>query len=80
MMNDFGRNINDLLDDKKFRNKRLKNKKLSPRGKYENSKILQTSIYIIVFTTIYNINSNFPFAVDAGIKHHKGKRNCPFGN
>ena len=36
MMKDFGRNINDLLDDKKFRNKRLK--KLSSRGnKNENS-------------------------------------------
>ena len=36
MMKDFGRNINDLLDDKKFRNKRLK--KISPRGKHENNK------------------------------------------
>lgn len=38
MMKEFSKNINDLLEDKKFRNKRLK--KLGPRGrgKEENSK------------------------------------------
>lgn len=35
MMKEFGQNINDLLDDKKFRNKRLK---LIPKRKKENMK------------------------------------------